>query len=100
MLVFLCLFIVSTVKTVGSVQEWKISKAMKNNLIEKEERLNLNEKVDIQYGTEEEINTEITKTKSFKKLRKLLSPVYKSDHRNSVTGSANNILKYHWVSCR
>ena len=101
MLLFLCLFISCTVKTEGSVQKWKISKAMKNNLIEKEERLNLTEKLDIEYKTEEEIDTEITKTKSFKKLRKVLSPIYKSDHRNSC--SVKNMLDsfdYHWVGCR
>merc|ERR1719483_90717 len=99
LLLLFFLLIHCRVKTVGSVQQWKNSKAMKNNLIANEEILILKDKLHIQYGTEEDTDTKATKTGSFKTLRKLLFPAYKSDQGNSVTGSANKIFdsfEYHW----
>ena len=87
MKIVLLLFLYCSVGILVAHRQWKVSKAMKNNLKAKEEKLVENQKLDSEFkeSAEQNLKMKNIKTKSFEDLRNILYPKYEAEHGESHT---------------
>ena len=87
MKIVLLLFLYCSVGILVAHAKWKVSKAMKNNLKAKEDKLVENQKLNYEFkeSAEKYLKMMNIKTKSIEDLRNILYPKYEAEHREYLT---------------
>ena len=87
MKIVLLLFFYCCLGNLVSHRQWKVSKAMKNNLKAKEDKLVENQKLNYEFkeSAEKYLKMMNIKTKSIEDLRNILYPKYEAEHREYLT---------------